>query len=97
MGLLLDLEAALGRSVDLVEAGAVQNPFLREGLLLVPFFTSRLPLLAPGLPGFSPEATSSLFRSLRASASLEAQASPVTGVGDRWAFHRGDPGPPTGP
>ncbi|TFU27407.1 nucleotidyltransferase family protein [Thermus tengchongensis] len=33
LGLLLDLEAILGCPVDLLEVGAVQNPFLRASLL----------------------------------------------------------------
>ena len=31
-GLARELEAVLGRSVDLVEAGAVKNPYLRAGI-----------------------------------------------------------------
>ena len=32
LGLLTDAEALLGRRVDLVEVGAVRNPYLREGI-----------------------------------------------------------------
>jgi predicted nucleotidyltransferase len=31
-GLARELEAVLGRPVDLVEAGAVRNPYLRDGI-----------------------------------------------------------------
>ena len=32
LGLLVDAEALLGRRVDLVEVGAVRNPYLRYGI-----------------------------------------------------------------
>jgi uncharacterized protein len=32
LGLLTDAEELLGRHVDLVEVGAVRNPYLREGI-----------------------------------------------------------------
>ena len=32
LGLLTDAEALLGRRVDLVEVGAVRNPYLRHGI-----------------------------------------------------------------
>lgn len=32
LGLLTDAEALLGRRVDLVEVGAVRNPYLRQGI-----------------------------------------------------------------
>jgi predicted nucleotidyltransferase len=32
LGLLTEAEALLGRRIDLVEVGAVRNPYLREGI-----------------------------------------------------------------